>query len=208
MKKFLEKISKNFLAYVAWLLVVIVLWVWIFSLITRISPQDKVTLFLGTYSDEYEETELLQTEYPDYLKKVEVFSFAVDQMYFDVFLQVHGYEESDIFVLPERYLSETTAANYYAEISPDYRKRFENLGFYAVGEKVYGLKVYDKETHESAIDFLDYGENLQTEDEEFEEENYYLLFSKYSYHLGDLSGETVEENKKGAITIAEKLLTL
>lgn len=212
MKKFLNKIGKNFWAYVAWLVVVIVIWIWVFELITRISPKDKVTVFFGTYSEEFEKTDVLIENRPDYLKTVEVFAFMPTQIYFDVFLQVHGYEESDIIILPESRLSKDKCADYYAEISIPYQNQFENLGFFTVGEKVYGIKIHDKDSHESAIDCLDFGEGRKTEGEDGEvydpEENYYLLFNKNSYHLGNLSDENNQSTKNGAITIANKLLTL
>lgn len=58
-----------------------------------------------------------------------------------------------------------------------------------------------KETHESLISCLDYGEGEK-------EENYYLFFNKQSMHISNLADENKKNEMEGAIAIARKLLAL
>lgn len=206
MKNVLHKIGKDIWAYVACVIVVVLAWSWVFSFLTRIKTEEKVSVFIGSYSAAFEKSEELNADKPEYLKVVEVNAYSVKDNMFATFLSVFGYEVGDILILPESCLSEEGCAGYYAEISDAYKAHFEGLGadlgyYNSTAGKTYGIKIHDKESKESLIDCIEYGEGE-------DEENYYLLFNKKSVHLSDLSDENNKSEMDGAIKIAEKLLTL
>ena len=202
MKNVLHRIGKDIWAYVMCIFIAIMLWGWIFNLLTQIKTEEKVSVFIGSYTTGFEKTNELNENRPEYLKVVEVNAYSVNDGMFNTFLSVFGYEVGDILILPESRLREDTCAGYFAEISATYQGVFENLGYYTTDDgKAYGIKIHDKETHQSAISSIDYGQ-------EDNEQNYYLLFNKKSVHLSDLSDDGKRSDMDGAIEIAKRLLAL
>lgn len=201
MKEVFNRIAKDILAYLACILVVIFGWSWVFSYLTTVKFEEKVTVFIGSYTLDFEKTEALNEGRAEYLKLVDVQTYSVGDSMFSTCLNAVGYGVGDILILPEKYLIQEGCSFYYAEISAAYQAQFENLGFHTEGDRVYGIKIHDKETHESAIDCIDYGEGEL-------EENYYLVFNKDSYHISDLSKEENKSDMDGAIQVAQRLLTL
>ena len=202
MKNVLHRIGKDIWAYVMCIFIAIMLWGWIFNLLTQIKTEEKVSVFIGSYTTGFEKTNELNENRPEYLKVVEVNAYSVNDGMFNTFLSVFGYEVGDILILPESRLREDTCAGYFAEISATYQGVFENLGYYTTDDgKAYGIKIHDKETHQSAISSIDYGQ-------EDKEQNYYLLFNKKSVHLSDLSDEGKKSDMDGAIERAKRLLAL
>ena len=202
MKNVLHRIGKDIWAYVACIFIAIMLWGWIFNLLTQIKTEEKVSVFIGSYTTGFEKTNELNKNRPEYLKVVEVNAYSVNDGIFGTFLSIFGFEVGDILILPESYLSKEGCAGYYAEISATYQGVFENLGYYTTDDgKAYGIKIHDKETHQSAISSIDYGQ-------EDKEQNYYLLFNKKSVHLSDLSDDGKRSDMDGAIEIAKRLLAL
>lgn len=202
MKNVLHRIGKDIWAYVACIFIAIMLWGWIFNLLTQIKREEKVSVFIGSNTAVFDKVEELNQDRPEYLKVVEVNAYSVNDGMFNTFLSVFGYEVGDILILPESYLSKEGCAGYFAEISATYQGVFENLGYYTTDDgKAYGIKIHDKETHQSAISSIDYGQ-------EDKEQNYYLLFNKKSVHLSDLSDEGKKSDMDGAIEIAKRLLAL
>ena len=202
MKNVLHRIGKDIWAYVMCIFIAIMLWGWIFNLLTQIKTEEKVSVFIGSYTTGFEKTNELNENRPEYLKVVEVNAYSVNDGMFNTFLSVFGYEVGDILILPESRLREDTCAGYFAEISATYQGVFENLGYYTTDDgKADGIKIHDKETHQSAISSIDYGQ-------EDNEQNYYLLFNKKSVHLSDLSDDGKRSDMDGAIEIAKRLLAL
>lgn len=202
MKNVLHRIGKDIWAYVMCIFIAIMLWGWIFNLLTQIKTEEKVSVFIGSYTTGFEKTNELNENRPEYLKVVEVNAYSVNDVMFNTFLSIFGFEVGDILILPENCLSKESCAGYYAEISATYQGVFENLGYYTTDDgKAYGIKIHDKETHQSAISSIDYGQ-------EDKEQNYYLLFNKKSVHLSDLSDEGKKSDMNGAIEIAKRLLAL
>lgn len=201
MKKVIHRIGRDIWAYIACILVVVLVWSLVFSAITKIKNEEKVGVFIGSYSATFEKYEELNTDKPEYLKKIEVNAYSLNVGMFVALLSVFGYEKGDILILPEIYINEEGCISLYADISEGYQEQFENLGFYEVEGKAYGIKIHDKETHESLIDCIDFGEGEN-------EENFYLLFNKKSLHLSDLSDESKRSDMDAAIKVAHRLLTL
>lgn len=201
MKQVIKKIGKNLWIYIACILVVVFIYSWVFNYLTTIKTEEKITVFIGSESATFEKTEDLNGSRPEYLKAVEVRAYALDDSIYDTCLSIFGYETGDVLILPENNLKPETCTDYYAEISVDYQERFDNLGWYEADGKVYGIKIHDKESHQSVIDCLNYGEGD-------DEQNYYLLFNKNSMHLSDLSDANAKSDMNGAIIIANILLSL
>lgn len=201
MKEVLHRIGRDVWAYISCILVVVLAWNCVFGAITKIKTEEKVCVFIGSYSASFEKYEELNAGRPEYLRKIEVNAYSVNIGMFAGLLSVFGYETGDILILPEKYINEEHCISLYAEISEKYREQFENIGFYDFEGKAYGIKIHDKETHESLIDCIDFGEGEN-------EENFYLLFNKKSLHLGDLSDENKRNDMDGAIKAAQRLLTL
>ncbi|MGN0813416.1 MAG: hypothetical protein ACI4MQ_07910 [Candidatus Coproplasma sp.] len=202
MKNILHRIGKDIWAYIVCIFVVIMLWSWIFNIITKVKTEEKVSVFIATYTNKFEKYEELNDTRPEYLRTVELNACSINDGIFSSYLSVYGYEIGDILILPESYLSKDNCAYYYAEISATYQAAFENLGYYTTENgKVYGIKIHDKDTHESVIDCISYGD-------EDKEQNYYLLFNRKSVHLSDLSDESKKSEMNGAIEIAKRLLEL
>lgn len=201
MKTVVQKIRKNALLYLALILVFILFWNWIFGILTQVKPEEKVSVFIGSYSQGFDQWEELNNSRPAYLKTVETQCYAPDIFYFGAYLTAFGYGEADIIILPESKVAIEESRGHYSEISERYQSEFANLGFYEYEGKTYGIRIHDKETHESLISCLDYGEGEK-------EENYYLFFNKQSMHISNLADENKKNEMEGAIDIARKLLAL
>lgn len=201
MKAFFIKVGKNIWAYLICIFAFIIIWSSVFGFLTRVSPQDKVSVFIGSYSQSFEKAQELKESRPEYLKTVEFNVNVLNSMYFDVYLSMFGYSRADIMILPESLATLENCELYFAEISATYLGQFENLGLCEYDGKVYGLKIHDKETHSSLISCINYGEGDK-------EDNYYLFFGKNSLHISDLAEAENKNEWDGAIKIAQKMLKL
>lgn len=202
MKEVVKKIGRDIWAYIVCILAVTVMWNLVFDSLTTIKAEEKVSVFIGSHSADFEEADKLNDESrPAYIKTVEVNAFSIENNMFSTLLNVSGFEKGDILILPESLAREEVCTKYFAEISEAYQEQFRNLGFYHAGDKVYGIKIHDRENHESLIDGIDYGEGDK-------EENYYLFFNKKSVHLSDLQDEGKKSEMDGAIIVAGRLLSL
>lgn len=201
MKNILRKVGRDIIVYIACILVVVFVWVWVFNYLTTIKTEEKVCVFIGSYSVSFEKAEELNEDRPKYLKTVDVNAYSINDNAFTSYLTIFGYEIGDILILPESYINEERCSDYFAEISEKYMAQFENLGFYSVSNKSYGIKVHDKDSHESVIDCINFGSDDN-------DENYYLCFNIKSVHLSDLSDGNKLSERDGAIKVAQRLLTL
>lgn len=200
MKQVINKIGKDLWIYIACILVVVFVYSWAFNYLTTIKTEEKITVFIGSCTSTFEKEDELNQSRPDYLKAVEVRAYALSDSVYDTCLSIFGYETGDILILPESNLNEENIADHYAVISQEYQSIFNNIGWYELDGNVYGIKIHDKETHQSLINCLDYGKDD-------DEQNYYLLFNKNSVHISDLSDASAKNDMNGAIVIANKLLT-
>lgn len=200
MKTVIEKIGKNIWIYVAWIVVVCVLWTAIFGILTSVSEEEKIVVFIGSNSLSFDNYDALKQACPEYVLELNVNMHSITEKNFSQSLSVFGIGEADILILPESYLQNETATTLYAEISAEHLPLFRNLGTFDINGSVYGLQVHDKDTHKSLISVLDYGKGDT-------EQNYYLVFNRNSLHLGELSSEENNE-RNGAIVVARRLLSL
>ena len=201
MSKTLHNVGKHLWVYFVWIVVMCFLWTWIFGLITRVSEQEKVSVFIGSFSDSFEKYEELEQARPQYIKEIELNVYNIDGPYFADFLSVFGWKDADMLILAESKIAENTIVALYAPISFEYCDLLPALGLLEKDGVVYGLKVHDKSSHESLITCLNYGVDET-------EENYYLLFNNKSLHLGNLSSSSNSIEKNGAVVVAQRLLSL
>lgn len=207
MKAIMRNFRKHGFVYLAWFLAVALLWNWAFGCITSVKAEEKICIFIGTYDAAFDGREALNEpkNRPEYIKETEVDIHALGQEMFGVFLESEGYGKADILILPESQIAD--CALYCSPISEKYQEYFEErgsaLGWYRLEDVAYGLKVYDRETHESLISGLNY---LQGDGEAAED--FYLLFNRESLHLDDLSGKRGKHAGNAAILVAERLLSL
>ncbi len=200
MKAFFKKIKNNIWAYLLCIFVVIIMWSGVFSFLTVVDEEEKVSVFIGSYSQSFTRTSELEESRPDYIKKVEVTARVLNSLYFDVYLSMFGYSNADILILPESLATAENCELYFAEISPEYVEELDNLGVFEYNDKVYGLKVHSKGIDDGLITCIDYSAGD-------EDENYYMFFRNNSLHIGEMSEEDGETDV-AAIEIAKKLLEL
>lgn len=198
-----QKIEKHIWVYVAWLLVAVAVWFWIFDGLTAYKREEKVNIFLSANTSRFEQRDILNdpANRPSYLEIVEVNAHSIRDSLFLRFLETQGQYDADILVLPQSYMANNL--NWFSPISTKYQEIFANLGWYSAKDgTVYGIKVYDAETGTSLISCLDFAPPAGEDGQDF-----YLVFHIDSPHLSDLSsGEPTTMN--GAIELAKVLLTL
>ncbi len=204
MKTWQSKIRKHTIYYLSWFIVMVLFWIWVFGFLTRIPAEEKISVFIGTFSRKFDSYEDLNDKdyLPEYLKTVEVNLRQIEEDSFFAMLEVFGYKEADILILPE---SEIKACeHYYSSITKQVQKEFEqigcDLGWYQEKDVTYGIRIYDSKTEEQLISCLDYkGDGSVKED-------FYLLFNVNSLHLGTMSEENYEMD--AAYVVAKRLLQL
>lgn len=203
MKKLLHNIGKDFGWYFICIFTIVVVWSWVFSFLAVVPPAEKICVFVGSNSANFQQENIdrLDTVKPEYIKKVEVSSYSVKDNMFKTYFEIYGCDSGDIIIIPESKVTDQICISYFSGISERYQEYLPNLGFYKTEGIVFGLKIHDKDTHQSIISCIDYG----TGDEE---ENYYLFFNKDSLHISDLFEADKKSDMDGAIKIVEKLLTL
>lgn len=203
MKKILHNVGKDFGWYFICIFTIVVVWSWVFSFLAVVPPAEKVCVFIGSNSEYFkaENLEQLETVKPDYVKKIDVTPYSLDDSMFQTYFSIFGCDSGDIIIIPESKVNDQLCISYFSGISTYYQENLQNLGFYQAEGIVFGLKIHDKETHQSLISCIDYGSGDK-------EENYYLFFNKNSLHISDLFEADKKSDKDGAIKIAEKLLAL
>ena len=135
--KVLKNIGSQFYLYLLWLLVSVLLWGWIFTMITDTTPDKKITIFIDAYAVEDKALSIeLEKSMPDGIKMIRVRSFSY------AMFQESSILGADIFIVKE------------SEIEL-YRDSFR-------GE---GIKVYDARTGQGAArQFIRYTADEATED--------------------------------------------
>lgn len=178
-RRVFSKIAKHWYLYLIWVIVSVLAWDMIFAFVTKVPKDEKVEIFIGDQKDDWNTLEqLCEDNIPDYLKKVNVRNYAVDQTYFSEMLQVQG-SIADIYILPESKAQE--AKEYYMSLDIEkVQSVFGDVEFYEIDGTIFGIKI---NTHSTT-------------------ENYYLFFSDVSLHLGDWNGSSMD----GAIELAEVIL--
>ncbi len=190
MKKILHSIAGQFWAYLICIFVFVILWNGVFGFLVRIPEDEKVTVFIASQSETYAYGEELSSDRPQNLRAVDVRCAIPDSMYFDIYLAIYGYSQSDILILPETLIDFENLSDRFCGIDAEYAKQIGNLGTAESEGNVYGICVYDSESKKSLLSGIEWGSG---------DTDYYLFFRAGSLHTGD--GDTVSENS----TVAEIL---
>ena len=186
MKK--RNIGSNLAHYWYWYVLAIAIpslvWHLVFLGITAPRKEEKLVFFAGAYGFEGSALhDALQAKKPQGIKRLDVYSYRIQDYTFAEMFTIHGGREADLLLLPE-----SKIANYHDYFLPIQEKTYlENY----VSDPVYytsagddfpiGVRAYDKASKSGALaDFVHY------EPETGEGEDYYFLFRASSPHVGKL----------------------
>lgn len=181
----LKRILHDWHRYVLWAMLSVLIWAWIFSLVTKAPASKKVQLFAELPAMRSEALEIaLEREKPDGIAYVQAAQF--DYAMIDQTEVLYG----DLYLVPE-----SNAEAYLASFAPIDRRLFPGASFYESQGKAYGLLVYDEETGLSVGgEYVAYVPG----------ERCYLFFRAESQHLGAWNGSPDD----AAIRIAQNYLRL
>ena len=204
---FSSYIAKYWWYFALWMLFVILIWVIVFSFITKPKKEESIYLFFGV---EKAQTDLMYEDFkndkPEYVKNIDITVFSTRTDAFDSLFATRGLLNTDVFVLPETYCEPSAMKALFYPVDRSVMKELfgEDVEFdkAAYEDKVYGIKLYDKETDVGkATSYFTY---TYYDDAGVKQAvgNYYLFFSKESLHLGGLSGSEAD----GAIVLAQAIL--
>lgn len=203
MKNIRKNIEKDILIYVSWFLIVVLFWIWIFGILTRVKPEDRVSIFSGTYSakfQKYDEINFPQNR-PEGIEVVAVNAYDVREDSFSAVLQVNGYGEADILILPENQIDNHTYR--FAKLLPETLQQLVDGGYtmgqYQDNGSSYGLKIYDAESNTSLIPWLCFEQDNAALAEDF-----YLVFNVESIHIAP--GDDIRTRESAAFYVALQLL--
>ena len=169
--------------YVLWLLIAVFLWGFVFTRLTDVAPERKVTVFVDAYAVEDAALAAELEKYaPEGIKMVKVhpFSYAM--------FQTSTLRSADVFIVK---------ASDMEQYRPDLRpmEPWADGTYYRADGEVWGLRVYDASSGTGAAErFIRYAVPDEAP------VDYYLCFGKESLHA-----ETAED---AAYRIAEALLAL
>lgn len=195
MKAFLSHLASKWYIYLLWAAFAVLLWGWIFGLVTRPSEKQKLTLFVGANSCEQAVfSDLLDKNKPEYIVRSRLDFYREDDFNFSMFLTVKS-PETDLFVLSYETLEEIGTDRFLSFNADEGRKLFgDGAQFLVKNGAAVGIKVYDKtEKKGCAAEYIGYGGC-----------DYYMLFNKNSPHTGGLGGVETD----AAIRIAGWFLKL
>lgn len=186
MKK--RNMGRNLAHYWYWYVLAIAIpslvWHLVFLGITAPRKEEKLVFFAGAYGFEGSALhDALQAKKPQGIKRLDVYSYRIQDYTFAEMFTIHGGREADLFLLPE-----SKVAQYHDYFLPiqdeDYLRQYVENPVYRVfeGDRFpLGVLAYDHESRRGVLaDFVHY------EPMEGEGENYYLLFRKASTHVGTL----------------------
>ena len=185
---------------------VIIVWESIFSFITKPKDGESVYFFFGV---EYARTDDMYVDFdkvkPTYVKHIDITYYSTRMTAFDSVFVIRGQSQADIFVLPESYCEPTMMKSVFYPMDLSVVKEIfgedVECDKATCDGKVYGLKIYDKETDTGkAKEYFTY-----TYFEDGVEQavgDYYIFFGKNSLHLGKLSGSELN----GALVLAQAVL--
>ncbi len=200
MKCFWQAILRQIWVYLICIFAFVILWNGVFGFLTRIPAGEKVTVFIASRSETFAGSEELSRRRPEGLRAVEVRCAVPDTMYFDVYLNIWGYTQADVLILPSTLLDESAMSDRFSPIAASYAASVGHLGTLDAGGVIYGIRVHDAAAHESLIPDIAWGEGDT-------ETDYYLLFGRNSAHLGDLT-DAGGVHVGAAARVAELLMEL
>ena len=178
-------ILRNLHRYTLWLIVSVVLWAWIFTLITDAPAQNKLLLYAEVPAMDREGlSAVLEADMPGSIRFVEARPF-MDEMFSPA-----NVAAGDVFIV-----SESQVENYRDAFSPLDRAAFPGRTFYEIDGGACGVCVFDEAAGiRIGTRYVTYGPG----------ERYFLFFNAKSGHLGAQNGSRDD----AALRAAQTFLTL
>ena len=198
-------IRERWYAFAAWLLITVLLASWLFPWLTRISPEEKLTVFVGSYSqDTGELRQVLERNKPEELVELNVYSGALDDGLYDAFYTTYGLSYADVMVVPRQAVEEIVSSengnlsDFFTVIPLGF---FPNADwtYYSAGGEHYGIRIYDSQTGKGFCSLIDFTKDGK------ENQDYYIFFNKDSVHLGGMREGGATD---AAVAIAELLMSI
>ena len=200
-------IARNWFFYVLWIVIVVFAWEGIFAYLTKYKDEESVYCFFGV---ENVSTDALYDDLnrakPEYVKNVDITARSSRTDGFDLLFYTDGRQNGDVFVLPDSFCEPSTMRSCFypmdRSVVEELFGKETDCGIAVIEDKVYGIKVYDKNTDTAiASEYFDYA---YTDSDGVKQAvgDYYLFFGKNSLHLGRLSGSKLD----GAIVFAKVIL--
>lgn len=187
MRRVLKKLLSDMLFYLLWAVIAIMIWMWIFILITDTSADKKVVLFADVPVIKTTELSVeLEKDKPENIKMIKTYAFSYAMM------SSNELAASDLYIIGSASIDKYIEL--VAPLSGEYEDSFD-AEFYERDGVKYGIKVYDMESGEGiASDYIAYLTN----------DDYYLFFNKGSAHAKALGyGED-----DAALEVAKKIFEL
>lgn len=183
----IKKVLSNFHRYLLWLLICVMVWAWIFTMMTDTSRAKKVTVLISSPAvSEYALSEKLEETKPEGIKLIKARPMSYEA------IRTGSSSEADIFIVPESELIEHIEE--LSEITC-----FDGFDSFVSDGKIYGVLAFDPETGIGAASgFITYAVPGA------EAERYYICFNKDSMHIGDLN----DSKDDAAIKVALDILAL
>jgi len=203
MKKELSNhLSEKWILYLVSCVLISLLVSWGVRLCGEPNKKEKVTVFVASYSSDTNGLyDKLNSNLGDYLKKVELNAYNIDDEYFYVYVQVY-LNDADIVIMPasllERYgrpkSIDLTGVTIDGVVD-------ENAEYYIDDERgKLGFKIH--KSGDTDDYFSKYFTFTTTDDEgNIVDEDYYLFIKADSLHMGEYSNATLD----GGLTVLKEL---
>lgn len=175
---------------ILWGMFSMLLWCWVFSLITDTAPEKKISLYIdGTVSRSVELAAVLEENLPEGIRMVRVHPFTYAMM------DSESIRRADLFILPEQDIG--VYREWLAPLPDAFGSDWQSL---LVRDSVpLGIRVYDSEAGLCAA-----GSCISYSESGFPDQVWYLCFGNQSLHTPGIPGAL----DSAAVPVAEALVRL
>ena len=192
--------------YVIAAVICIFVWMWVFGLLTAPKKEETVFVFIASYGAEQGLSERLNSSdvLPSGISEVNITYEMADEPDYIFYTRYSSAlkNTADIVILPQSRLMMFGEDSflYFCELPQDWvTEKFADMETVTHAGAVYGIKVYDAQTHTGVMtDVIDY-----LPPDGGTEEDYYLLFPCQSVHVGtQISQKAISDS---AVLVAERI---
>lgn len=192
--KIIKNIFSKLYLYVLWAMLSLMFVGWIFTLITDVKAEYKVTIYADVLQiDDVELRVTLEEKKPENIKMVKVHAFSYAAF------NSNSIVDGDIYLIKQSDIADYLAS--FCALSDELCVQYYDRGLYYGEDGIaYGIKVYDVATSSGiATQYINYSPAADAE-----AEDYYLFFNKNSLHGGALN----DAASSAALEVANLLLAL
>lgn len=192
-KRLKTNLKKFWYVYALWIALSILLGMWIVSLLTALTAEQKIEVFVGVKAkDEAALFATLDGARPQYAEQVDMYCYAPDSSVYSTFFLTY-LSTSDIFVLPTSKINDVGIKAKFAPIDEEFAATLDGATeFWEENGAKYAVKLFDKDSGASFCDRFDFAASGADED-------WWLTFGKNSKHL-------VCDGRDGAYRLAAVIL--